>query len=666
MTQQAIPENLRTSKALQYVVSKGWNFQGDGSGGQVQIEECPFCKHGSYKFYLAVANPAESSRDGLFFCHAGNCQKTGNLRTLMESQGDRIPGVDSRKEWAGNGTSKPDSLPDVETCHRELLGDAEAMSYLLNERGFTKKVIEQQKLGLKAKVWFRETGESTALVIPYLVDGNIVYAKYRTLPPKPKDFISPAGWEAGLYNSDVLNEACKELIMVEGEADCLSLLSHGVNNVVGIPGAGVRKATWIEALDRINPKIYILFDADSAGAKGSQALASRIGIEKCLKIVLPKGTKDINDFFCKGGTIEEFEALKKEARLFDISGVSSSLSALEQLESELSGKVDLAPTYRTQWAELNRLVGFEKNDVVDIMGAAKQGKSTMALNLLDHMSSTYGEDALYVCLEMSQARLARKWVSLVTGFEDMITEPGTDASKAKLQELKDAVVKAKEIQQNRSGEIFFAYPQVVKEPEDIFKLIKDCIRRYGVKFIVFDNLQLLCDSTLGNRQGFRTVHLSQISKGFARIAKDYDVVLFRILQPKKIDKSSIISVSDIDGSSQIDKDTDCLINIWRRSIGGEVSRSVYDEEQGLSDSVESFDPKMRVTVALSRYSSGGHCHLLFDGARSQVRSYDTAHKALASNQRSFNGILLENGTTTPVVPTEESPTYILPTEGITI
>ncbi len=221
-----IPENLRTSKALQYIVSKGWKFQGDGSGGQIQVEECPFCHHKDFKFYLAVSNPAESTRDGLYFCHAGNCQKTGNLRTLMEAQGDRIAGVDSRKEWAGNGTSKPDTLPDVEVCHSTLLGDPEAMDYLLNVRGFTEEVIKRQKLGLKDKVWFREAGESPALVIPYLVGGNIVYAKYRTLPPKPKDFISPSGWDAGLYNSDVLNEECKEIIMVEGEADCLSLLSH--------------------------------------------------------------------------------------------------------------------------------------------------------------------------------------------------------------------------------------------------------------------------------------------------------------------------------------------------------------------------------------------------------------------------------------------------------
>ena len=42
------------------------------------------------------------------------------------------------------------------------------------------------------------------------------------------------------------------------------------------------------------------------------------------------------------GTLEHFEELKATARLFDISGVTSSADALTQLEEELNGKVDLA------------------------------------------------------------------------------------------------------------------------------------------------------------------------------------------------------------------------------------------------------------------------------------------------------------------------------------
>ena len=671
---QAIPENLRASQALKFVTEQGWNWEPDGTGTQIIIDTCPYCKRDNKKFYMAVADSKESSRDGLHFCHNGACNKTGNLRTLQEHLGLRIANVESRREWAGTGENKPDALPDVDVCHRALIGDADAMDYLLNCRGFTKGIIEKQKLGLKEKVWFREAGESKALVIPYLVGGNVVYAKFRTLPPKPKDFVSPSGWEAPLYNGEILVEGIEEVIFVEGEADCLSLLSNGVMNVVGVPGAGIKKATWIENLDKVAPrKIYILYDNDNAGKRGAQEIASRIGIDKCLKLVLPpfeievdgekRPGKDVNEWFTKGGgTLAVFDKLKENASLFDVTGVTSSVDALTQLEDELNGKVDLAPKYVFQWPELNRLIGLEDGDVLDIVAPEKVGKTTFGLNILDHMVAQYGEDGLLVCLEMTQARLARKWVALVTGFEDKITEPGTPEAKAKLEELKSCCVSARSIQQSRGADLYFAYPQLVKEPEDVFKLIRDCIRRYGVKWVMFDNVQRLCDDTLKN-QGHRTVQLSQISKGFAKLAKDYRIKLIRILQPKRIEKGATISTNDVDGSSQIAKDCDGMITLWR-AVVGEQKKSEWETQQaGFEESYASFEPIMKVSVGLSRYSAGGTTKLFYDGARSQVRSIEESQKkAMTPLALPQGSIPMENGGFQAVT-MEEPQVHAVPTEG---
>ena len=657
-----IPEELRSSVAMQYVVSKGWNYQGPANG-QIQIEECPFCHSKDYKFYMNTSDPSEGSRDGLYMCFKGSCGQTGNLVKLKELLGDRIAGVSSRSEWAGK-KDKPDELPDVDACHSLLLGDADALDYLVNVRGFSEEIIRKQKLGLKEKVWFREAGETKALVYPYLVGGNIVYAKYRTLPPAPKDFSAPSGWEAPLYNGEIIQEGIKEIIFVEGEANTVSCLSAGITCVVGVPGANVKKASWIEQLDQIAPeKIYIFYDNDKAGNKAAQEIASRIGIDRCYKILLPtfdctvpldecklcdetgnalndgqpcahkRAGKDFNEWFQKGGgTLEAFEELKQKAKLFDVTGVTSSKDALEQLEDELNGKEDLAPAYTTQYPELNRLLGFEDGDVIDIVAPGKIGKTTFGLNLIDHMVSTYGEDGLVVCLEMTQARLARKWVSIVTGFKEVQATPGSDEAKAKLQELKDSVVKAREVQQQRNADIYFAYPQLVKEPEDVFKLIRDCIRRYGVKWVMFDNLQRLCDDTL-KHQGHRTIHLSQISKGFAKLAKDYKVKLIRIVQPKQIDQAEVITSRSVDGSSQIEKDCDAQILLWRKSLNNPKASQYDDEQEAGEEKEEIFDTAMKVTVSLSRYSAGGWCWLVFDGACSTVRSKPKGEK------KNFNAII---------------------------
>ena len=689
---QAIPAELAKSAAMAFVISQGWNWEGP-NGGQIAIEICPFCKKSEFKFYIAVCDPEESTRDGLFFCHHGSCQKTGNLRTLQEALGMRVAGVDSRKEWAGT-KGEQEQLPNADMCHASLLGDADAMDYLLHVRGFSREVIEKQKLGLVAQRFFREAGTVKALVIPYLVNGNVVFAKYRTLPPSPKDFTSSTGWDAPLYNGEVLNEDIHDVVFVEGETNTISLLNYGVHSVVGVPGANIKKATWIEQLDKLiegGLKVYILYDDDKVGRKAAQEIASRIGFDKCFRMMLPyfevtvpldqcklcdndgwilkagvdnhvvclhkRNGKDINEWFqLGGGTLEAFEEMKKAAVLFDVTGVTSTPDALQQVEDEANGKEDAAPTYATQYPELNKLVGFEDGDVIDIVAPEKVGKTTFGMNLIDHMCETYGEDGLIVCLEMTQVRLAKKWISLVTGFEDNIVEAGTQEAKDKKVKLLEAVSEARKIQQSRRADLYFAYPQMVKEPEDVFKLIRDCIRRYGVRWVMFDNVQRLCDDTLKN-QGHRTVHMSQISKGFAKLAKDYRIKMIRILQPKRIEKGQIITTNDVDGSSQVAKDCDCMITMWRKVVG-EMKKSEYDEEAtGFKETDISFEPKTKLTVGLSRYSAGGSCYVLCDGARSQFRSYTTEEKGkLNANLQSFNGLIpMEKGPNIAVLPTESIP-----------
>ena len=641
---QPLPVGLERSPAMRLIISQGWNFN-PPSGGQIAVEKCVFCGKGDFKLYIAVSDPEEGTRDGLYFCH--KCQATGNLRTLQEKLGLRIANVDSRSEWAGK-KEKQGELPDVEMCHAALLSDADALDYLINVRGFTREIVERQKLGLKEKVYFHKAGETRALVIPYLsVEGNITFAKLRTLPPAEKDFTCPSGYEAGLYNSPALSDDCKEIIFVEGEADCLSLLSHGVENVVGVPGAGVKKHAWIESVDRINPKVYVLYDSDKAGTKGAQELASRIGLDKCLKITLPSGVKDINAYFMQGGTVEGFEELKQRAVQFDVTGVSSTATTLDELEEELEGKAELSPKYTSPWPALNKVVSFDDGDVIDIVAPGKVGKTTLGLNLMDHFTATYGESGLVVCLEMERKRLAKKWISMVTGYEESLAKPGSEEAKRNLKEFKVAIGKARGIQAMRTADLYFAYPQQVKSPDDIYKLILDCIRRYDVKFIMFDNLQLLCDLIIGERQGQRTVLLSQISKGLTRIAKDHGKVMIRIVQPKQLEKGAVIESRDVDGSSQIEKDCDCQLLMWRKVIGTKT-QSAYDEEtKEQEESSEVFDPLTRITVALSRYSSGGKCWLMFDGAKSQVRPQDPIQRPSMPSS-SFNSILPMESNSVPV------------------
>ncbi len=508
------------------------------------------------------------------------------------------------------------------------------MDYLINGRGFSREIIQQQKLGLVAKRFFRETGEVRALVYPYLVNGVPIFCHYRTLPTMPlstnkvtKAFSSPTGWEVPLYNGEALNEpGITEIIFVEGEPNTIAAMDKGILNICGVPGASMKKAEWIDQLDKLE-KIYVCYDKDKVGQKAAQALAARLGIEKCWKIVLPdfevvtesgetrKG-KDLNEWFVQGGgTAEALQKLKEEAELFDVDGVTSAKDAVQEFMDELEGKDSLEPKYKTRWPSLNKLVGFDVADCIDVSAEEKTGKTTFVLNLLEDMADTYGEDGLMLCLEMSRAKMARKWIAYKAQIADNIPDPDKpEEAKALLQKFKTAVPAVMEKVSNREGNIYFAYPKY-KTEDDIYNLIRDCIRRYGVKWIAIDNIQRLCDTTIGNRN--RTQFLSQISKVTSQIAKDYGVQMVRILQPNRVAAGKIASVSNTDGSSQIAKDCDCTIILHREKLG-DISQESLKASGGLVQMEGSMSDTMIALVPISRYSGGGACSLHYNGATSTV------------------------------------------------
>lgn len=635
---QNIPEQFQGSAALQLVQSQNWVWK-LGTDPNIELETCPFCtKTGFGKMYVEIHGSVSDrkNRDGLFLCHHASCNKSGNLHTLKQHLG-LVKADAPQKDWmsAAGGQKKQDPLPDVDACHEALLADEAAMDYLINGRGFSREIIQRQKLGLKPKHWFRETGDVRALVYPYLVNGNAVWVHYRTLPTMPlssnvvpKAFSAPAGWDSTLFNGEILLPGISDLVMVEGECNTIAALDHGITNIVGIPGANIKKAIWLDTIDALGlERLYLCYDKDRPGQKAAQELATRIGIERCWKIVLPDFTvttedglvragKDLNEWFVSGGgTAEAFEQLKQDATLFDVAGVASATDAVQEFYDELIGKGSVEPPYKSPWPSLNKLVGFDKGDVISILAPEKVGKTVYALNLVEHMVSAYNEDACFLCLEMTRAKMARKWVSHKAQIKDNLPRTPEEAAEL-LAAFKESIPKVQSYAANRAGTLYFCYPQY-KTAEDIYKLIRDVIRRYGVTWIVLDNLQRLADTTpYGNNKG-RTQHLSEISKVLSQISKDLNVQIILILQPHRIAEGKLVSVENVDGSSQIAKDCDCLITLHRGKIQ-QVTKEML-ETCGVVSTEGTYDSKMHINVGLSRYSAGGETDLEFDGATSTVK-----------------------------------------------
>lgn len=624
------------SKAQSFIQRMGWNHKDSGSD-QACVDICPLCTNSNSKFYI---NTSAGEKDGLYQCHV--CGESGNLYQLKERLGVTTPGLVSMKD-AASSSNQPSALPNFDTLHKQLLKDGESspwvgdvLDYLLAERKLTVAVLERMKIGCQqydGKSW---------VVIPYFNSQGVpVFYKARSVPPADKAFRAPSGREAPLFNESAIKPGLEELVMVEGEIDCLTLLSQGYESVVGVPGANVKKAAWIDKLDKVAPKvIYTLYDSDKVGQKAAREIATRIGLEKVRNICLPPFEvngmeigpdaapfevkvpgKDINEWFRAGHTMEEFEQLKAEAKQFPVQGVQSVVDVMYEIRDELDGKTIAAPTYDSPWPSLNkRIGGVSEGDLVGIMAEGKVGKTTMALNWLDYFSVNDVPSFLY-CLEMPPKRLVRKWLSLVTQTDDT---PGKSLITSATVDL------GMEIAGKRSADLLFGFTN--RKTEIVFETIYQAVRRYGIKCVCFDNLQMLVQSITNFQQ-----ETSKITKDFKSMLMELKLIGLLIIQPHRVKEGEIISARNAHGSSGIEKDVDCMICLHRNRVGKIKEQDFH----GYMDTDENFEPELLVRADLTRYSPGGTCTLYMDGATSTVRELTSSDVETAGSKAPNQGIQVE-------------------------
>lgn len=577
--------------------SPRWDFK--EAGTQIAVKVCPYCGKDTYKFYINVSGEAG---DGLWDCKV--CGKSGNLNQLAEYMGWWQPGVASVKDAIPK--EKP-AYPDFDALHRNLLESetfASVLDYLIYERKFTMDVLHRLKVGAYKKddkLWF---------IIPYLDEhGKPVYYKARTSGGYKKEYLAPSGVEAQLFNESCLKTGLEKLLIVEGECDAISLLARGITNVVGIPGAGIKKAPWIAKIDELNPEVYIIYDNDKPGQVGAKELANRLSVSKVHNVVLPTFSvgdavgKDVNDWIRSGDPAERAAALLELAYstpVMSVDGVCSIPDLIAELEYELTTK-GLEPTYKTPWGALNSIVGgFESGDMVGIMAQAKVGKTTMALNWLNYYAVT-GIDSLLICDEMQPKRQVRKWVSLVTGTED---SPGN--SKITVETLNEALAVA----QGMSGDLYFGASHDRKF-DSVADTIRKAVKRYGVKVVCYDNFHILVRSVEHS-----VAEANKLSKAFKSLAMELNILLLLIIQPRRVSEDTIISAHDAAWSSALEKDVDTMICVHRKRQSHIKKDSDFN---GFVESTDNFLPHMYVKADLTRYASGGECTLFMDGATSLVR-----------------------------------------------
>jgi replicative DNA helicase len=175
---------------------------------------------------------------------------------------------------------------------------------------------------------------------------------------------------------------------------------------------------------------------------------------------------------------------------------------------------------------------------------------------------------------------------------------------------------------NYKADLLFGYSRSNK-PDEVFSTIRQAVRRYGVKVVCYDNLQLMSRSL-----EHQTQEISRLTKEFKALALELNIFIILIIQPNRVAEGQIVAARNAMGSSAIEKDVDCMICLHRNRVG-KISASDFT---GWMETEDNFEPHLLVRVDLSRYAPGGTCTLFFDGARSTVREFIAEDIATISKQ----------------------------------
>ena len=232
-------------------------------------------------FHCLNPNHRDSNASMKYFddgrCYCFGCGASYNLVDvvgIMENLDNRSAFKKTMQYYGKNFDNLPNKK-SKQQCEKDytkaynvwaynLKDNKQAMDYLLS-RGLSKKIIKEYKLGFNS-FDFKDF-RFNAVIIP--VSKNCFAARNIHSDEKLR-YYKPKGCQVELFNTKSLTNIAKYCVITEGEFDCLSFETIGVN-ALGLSSANnVNK--FIEQEKSLDKTYILALDNDDAGKLATNAL----------------------------------------------------------------------------------------------------------------------------------------------------------------------------------------------------------------------------------------------------------------------------------------------------------------------------------------------------------------------------------------------------------
>ncbi|MCW1908027.1 MAG: toprim domain-containing protein [Candidatus Saccharibacteria bacterium] len=288
-----------------------------------------------------------NANTGQYYCH--KCGENGGMNGLNKAFGI-TPETLTRQTF-----DQPSSPTKLATKYHNQL-PLNIREWLKNDRLLLEEDIDDYELG-----YGEFYGKSWVTIPVRDASGTVQFMKLRQDPfvaSGSAKYMSTGG-EGAIFNAEILKEKPDQLVICEGEFDCLVLRAFGIPAISSTAGARTFKQEWIDQLTSVR-HLYICFDNDEAGEQGANELIEKLSqalpSTSVLQISLPHEVGahgDITDYFKlpnadPSDLFDKYAELRSGPKPIDVSTFK------EITTSELASVLDLTIKHDNE----NKLVSF--------------------------------------------------------------------------------------------------------------------------------------------------------------------------------------------------------------------------------------------------------------------------------------------------------------------
>ena len=284
-------------------------------GGKL-LALCPFHEETDPSFKVTLTG----DHAGKWYCH-GACKEGGSIVDFVKRR-ENLPtnreAIERTAELLGPTEAPPPAkkkaLPRkrAQTYHDILLAEKNQkhLDRFMIARGLSLDIIKQVQIG--------HDGDRFTIPV-YDHAGKLLDIRhYKLDAPNGEKMLAEKGHgQTHIYGWQWLADD-DELVLCEGELDCLALLDRGIPSFSATNGAG----KWPDDPPDLTGKtIHICGDADEAGQQMNRILPDALysaGAEQVFVVEWPPDAAkgyDVTDYFLDGGTAESFRALLGKAKV---------------------------------------------------------------------------------------------------------------------------------------------------------------------------------------------------------------------------------------------------------------------------------------------------------------------------------------------------------------